>query len=103
MKRNKGISLLVLIITIIVVIILSGTIILSLTRNNPITTARYAVFYNDMQTLREQISLYTISTLGEYPWDSYIPSEELNSMPTLKEEIAYYRTWKVEEGRPTER
>jgi len=101
MMKNKGISLIVLIITIIVIIILSGTVILSLATNNPIDSTKYAVFYNDMKILEEEINLYNINTLGKYPLDGYITSEELNNMQSLKLEIAYYRTWKAEGAKPT--
>lgn len=100
MKR-KGISLIVLIITIIVIIILAGTIIIGLSDSNPIETAKYAIFSNDMQTLEEQVTLYSLDKFGEYPWTSYIASDELNNMQSLKAEIAYYRTWKVEGAKPT--
>jgi len=42
MKRDKGISLIVLVITIIVIIILAGSVILSLSNNNPIAKANEA-------------------------------------------------------------
>ena len=100
-KMKKGISLIILIITIIVIIILVGAIILGLTNNNPIDSAKYAVFSSDISTLEEQVALYSLDKFGEHPWTSYIASEELNNMPSLKAEIAYYRTWKVEGARPT--
>ena len=48
MKKKKGISLIVLIITIIVVIILVVTVILTITKNNPIESAKEAVFKEDV-------------------------------------------------------
>ena len=42
--NNKGISLIVLIITIIVVIILAAVVILTLSKNNPIESAKEARF-----------------------------------------------------------
>jgi alpha-tubulin suppressor-like RCC1 family protein len=101
MIKNKGISLIVLIVTIIVIIILAGTTIVSLSSNNPINSAQYAVFYNDMKILEEDVSMYNINTLGSYPLHGYIASAELNNMQSLKLEIAYYRTWKAEGARPT--
>ena len=98
---KKGISLIMLVITIIVIIILVGAVILGLTNNNPIDSAKYAVFSSDISTLEEQVALYSLDKFGEHPWTSYIASEELNNMPSLKAEIAYYRTWKVEGARPT--
>ncbi|MDF2865192.1 MAG: hypothetical protein K0R72_1, partial [Clostridia bacterium] len=100
-KMKKGISLIMLVITIIVIIILVGAVILGLTNNNPIDSAKYAVFSSDISTLEEQVALYSLDKFGEHPWTNYIASEELNNMPSLKAEIAYYRTWKVEGARPT--
>jgi alpha-tubulin suppressor-like RCC1 family protein/competence protein ComGC len=100
-KMKKGISLIMLVITIIVIIILVGAVILGLTNNNPIDSAKYAVFSSDISTLEEQVALYSLDKFGEHPWINYIASEELNNIPSLKAEIAYYRTWKVEGARPT--
>ena len=55
MKNRKGISLIVLIITIIVIIILAAAIILSISRNNPITNANKAVNENDLKTAQEAV------------------------------------------------
>ncbi len=63
--RKKGISLIVLIITIIVIIILAGSVILSLTKNNPISTAKEAVFKSDLATIRDEINLYSLNKLTE--------------------------------------
>ena len=55
MKNKKGISLIVLIITIIVIIILAAAIILSISKNNPITNANKAVNENDLKTAQEAV------------------------------------------------
>ena len=55
MKNKKGISLIVLIITIIVIIILAAAIILSISKNNPITNAKKAVNENDLKTAQEAV------------------------------------------------
>ena len=44
MEIKKGISLIILIITIIIIIILAGTVIINLASNNPISSAKEAVF-----------------------------------------------------------
>lgn len=44
MKNKKGISLIALIITIIVVIILAAIIIITITKNNPVDSAKEATF-----------------------------------------------------------
>ena len=59
MKANKkGISLIVLIITIVVIIILAATIILSITKSNPIRNANRAVDQSDMKTAQEAFILW---------------------------------------------
>mgnify|MGYP004658712271 FL=1 len=56
MKKNKkGISLIVLIITIIDVIILSSVIIVSINKNNPIKSAKEAKFKSDLSSFRDEL------------------------------------------------
>ncbi len=57
MKVNKGISLIVLVITIIVIIILAGSVILSLADSNPIAQANEAKFKTDVIEYVSQLSL----------------------------------------------
>ncbi len=70
MKFKKGISLIVLVITIIVIIILAGSVILSLGENNPIKSAEEATFRNNIDTIKSKIDLYISNqysiTLGQY-------------------------------------
>ena len=69
-KNRDGISLIVLIITIIVIIILAASIILSITKNNPITNANKAVVQSDFKTFESELSLYIgdefLNTSGEF-------------------------------------
>ena len=58
MKKKKGISLIVLIITIIVVIILAVTIILTINKNNTLSSAKEAVFRQDIATMKEELEIY---------------------------------------------
>ena len=44
MKKQNGISLIVLIVTIIVIIILAAVVILTLSKNNPIDSSKEATF-----------------------------------------------------------
>ena len=55
--RKRGISLIVLIITIIVVIILSAVVILTLSKNNPIESAKEATFKEDVRTFQDELAL----------------------------------------------
>jgi Tfp pilus assembly protein PilE len=61
MKKQKGISLIVLVITIIVIIILAGSVILSLSSNNPITSATEATFKTTIAEYNSELAL-TISS-----------------------------------------
>jgi hypothetical protein len=74
MERNKGISLIILVITIIVIIILAGTVMLSLSKNNPITSATEATFKNNISTYNSELSLYIASEIarnnGSYNTDT---------------------------------
>jgi hypothetical protein len=54
---KKGISLIVLVITIIVIIILAGAVILSLASNNPIAQASEAVYKQDKVEVQSAINM----------------------------------------------
>ena len=55
--KKKGISLIMLIITIIVVIILAAVVILTLSKNNPIESAKEARFKEDVRTFQDELAL----------------------------------------------
>ena len=69
-KETRGISLIVLVITIIVVIILASAVILNVTKNNPIESAKKAKFLSDMDSIKTELELYVAKkqtdTLGGY-------------------------------------
>ena len=58
MKGKKGISLIVLIITIIVVIILAAVVILTITKNNPVESAKEATFKEDVRSFQDELNMY---------------------------------------------
>lgn len=62
--KKRGISLIVLVITIIVIIILAGATILNLTQNNPIESANKAQFYSAVDSFKNELNLYKLSKLG---------------------------------------
>ena len=66
MKR-RGISLIVLIVTIIVIIILAAVVILTLSKNNPIESAKEATFKEDLRAVQDQISMYISSEYQKHP------------------------------------
>ena len=57
LNKSKGISLIVLIVTIIVVIILAAVVILTLSKNNPIESAKEARFKEDVRTFQDELAL----------------------------------------------
>ena len=73
MKTKKGISLMTLVITIIVIIILAGIIIVSITKNNPINAANEALFKENIDSFQSELSMYHINnyskSLGQYEED----------------------------------
>ena len=58
MNNKKGISLIVLVITILVMIILAGVVIVSLQDNNPIWKAKTAKLQDSVSSIRGTISQY---------------------------------------------
>ena len=57
MKNKKGISLIVLIVTIIVITILAAVVILTLSKNNPIESAKEARFKEDVRIFQDELAL----------------------------------------------
>ena len=51
--KKKGISLIVLIVTIIVIIILAAAVILTLSKNNPVGSAKEAKFKEDIRSFKK--------------------------------------------------
>ena len=88
LTEKKGISLIVLIITIIVIIILAAVVILTITKNNPVDSAKEATFKEDVKAFQDDLALtvakqYTdkqgqrdqkISTSDYNEIKNYIPS-----------------------------
>lgn len=54
----NGISLITLVITIIVIIILAGAVILTLSQNNPIKAAEEAMFKSNIDSYKSELQLY---------------------------------------------
>ncbi len=64
-KRKKGISLIVLVITILVMIILAGVVVVSLQKNNPIEKSKEAKFKSNIATFNEDLSIGASNKLGQ--------------------------------------
>ena len=58
-KKLKGISLIVLVITIFVLSILAATVIISLSNTNIISGANKAVLKSNIQSLQDRVTSYT--------------------------------------------
>ena len=58
LMKKRGVSLIVLIITVIVVIILAVTVILTLSKNNPIESAKEAAFKEDVRAYQDELNMY---------------------------------------------
>ena len=57
LSQKKGISLIVLIITIIVIIILAAVVILTITKNNPVDSAKEATFKEDVRSFEDELAM----------------------------------------------
>ncbi|MDD2627578.1 MAG: hypothetical protein PHR25_04050 [Clostridia bacterium] len=87
-KQKKGISLIVLVITIIVIVVLASAIILSITSPDIISKAKYASFKNDMTMIKQYIETEMLydKVSGEN-LSKYEGFEDLDIDPKYKEII----------------
>ena len=67
MNKRKGISLIVLVITILVMIILAGVVVVSLSKNNPIEKAKEATFKQDLAQIGEELEMFIATKIAEMP------------------------------------
>lgn len=56
--KNKGISLIVLVITVIIIVLLAGAVLIAVLNNNPIDNARKSVLLNDLKNFKEELELF---------------------------------------------
>ncbi len=68
-EMKKGISLIVLILTIVIILILSTVIIMGVINNNPISNAKEATLRNDLQVMKEAYGLRTGELILKYKGD----------------------------------
>jgi hypothetical protein len=89
---KKGISLIALVITMIIIIILAGAVILSLVNSNSIYSANKAQFLSDVAVFKNELVLYEVNKLssssGSYKF------ETLNANKTKIEENGVVDTTK---------
>lgn len=84
---KKGISLIVLVITIIVMIIIAGAIIISLSQTNVLTQAETARDDANDATVRSIISLVYANNLFVASGDTYVKNTQANLQQAINEEL----------------
>ncbi|MDD4781921.1 MAG: glycine rich domain-containing protein, partial [Tissierellia bacterium] len=94
---RKGISLLVLIITITVIVILASTVIISLLSTNVMDQSKKATFMSDFRTIQGAVNLYSFSKYNketnefDLPLKGYLTEEDKTyikeNVPTLETKI----------------
>ena len=89
--HKKGISLIVLIVTIIVIIILAAAVILTISKNNPVESAREATFKEDVRSFQDELALtvakeYTDKQGQRDTKINATASEVTNYIPSFKKE-----------------
>ena len=102
MNKRRGISLIVLVITILVMIILAGVVVVSLQKNNPIEKAKEATFKNNVASYKDELSLAVATrnsngitekiNAGEADIKNYIPSikkEDTKKFTIIEDKLAY--------------
>ena len=67
LTHRRGISLIALIVTIIVIIILAAAVILTITKNNPVSSAKEATFKEDMVSIQDELSMYLSKKYTDNP------------------------------------
>ena len=98
--KNKGITLIALIITIVVMIILAGTSIGAMVgENGIIASTRYAVFASEMEGVKENVQMKKLEILTKSYYQNVNPVlfekklnvNEIEIVDTLKRELLYTR------------
>ena len=57
LTHKRGISLIVLIVTIIVIIILAAVVVLTITKNNPVESAKESTFKEDVRNFQDELAI----------------------------------------------
>lgn len=102
MKNKRGISLIVLIITIIVIAILAATVIISMNKNNPISSSKEAKFKSDISAIQTELEMYKANNIIANE-DVINITADKDTNPSIKEIIPsindkYANILKIEKG-----
>ncbi|MCX4302817.1 MAG: hypothetical protein OSJ66_02210 [Clostridia bacterium] len=109
-KQARGITLIVLVISIIVMLILAGVSINAIVGDNGILNrTQYSTFLSEMTAVEEAVQMWkageTIGANGEetraIPANGLCNSNELMATERLSGEIGYYRIWSMTETVPS--
>lgn len=92
MKNKKGISLITLVITIVVLGILAAAVIISLSNTNVIGQASESVFKDDLSKIKEQIEMEKINKLLNlsYSFEGIIPEKYENVLKVTSDGCLAY-------------
>ena len=90
-NKRKGISLIVLVITILVMIILAGVVVVSLQKNNPIEKAKEAEFKTSVTSFLDELNLYHTQMLSNNQG-----SYEQNRINANKDNIVYIGSGQID-------
>jgi Tfp pilus assembly protein PilE len=73
-NKRRGISLIVLIITVVIIVILATAVIVNLVQTNVIDKTKEAVVQQDFKTFQDELNLYLADkyaeTLGKFEYTS---------------------------------
>ena len=94
-KKLKGISLIVLVITILVLSILAATVIISLSNTNIISEANKAVLKSNIQSLQDRVTSYTADNYASIDMEK---EYTLSEYGITEEEFKKYQTIAVVKG-----
>lgn len=92
MKNKKGISLITLVITIVVLGILAAAVIISLSNTNVIEQASESTFKDDVSKIKEQIEMEKINKLlnASYSFEGIIPEKYENILKVTSDGCLTY-------------
>ena len=87
-KEKSGISLIVLVVTIVVITILSAAIILSVTNTNIIQNSKKAAFQNDIANFKEELAQYKHNkTADAVDYDMYTLSADKDNLYEMGKKV----------------
>lgn len=103
LKNKKGITLIALVVTIIILMIIAGVSINLLFRENGIITqAKYATFINEMSSVEEAVKLWKLDQANTaIPTNGLCKQDTLSNSERLEGEVGYYRIWSTSQTKPT--